>query len=122
MEPFSRQAPHDTVLEKTQHTAKDASSTAAAANPGFPGAKLLVAEGSHRKYYLTSCAFLTSLDVYNEGRLCLSIKALQTNPSLFHTGIRLRKSVNLKFDLSYDLFAIFSHYTNTNITGIFLQP
>lgn len=47
---------------------------------------------------------------------------LQANPSLFHTGMWLRKSVNLKFDLSYDLFAIFSHYTNTNITGIFLQP
>lgn len=28
----------------------------------------------------------------------------------------------LKFDISYDLFAIFSYYTNINITGIFLQP
>lgn len=32
------------------------------------------------------------------------------------------KSADLKFDLSYDLFAIFSHYTNINITSIFLQP
>lgn len=52
-----------TVQEMTQHTAKDASSTTAVANPGFPGAKLLVEEGSHRKCYLTSGAFLTSLDV-----------------------------------------------------------
>lgn len=63
MESLSRQASRDTVQEKTQDTAKDASSMAAVANPSFPGAKLLVAGGSPRKRCLTSCTFLTSLDV-----------------------------------------------------------